>query len=44
MEPGLLYESPFTDFNPLGVAGIFSLADVNAVISILDDVRSRAVG
>ena len=44
MEPSLLYESPFTDFDPLGVAGIFSLADANAVISILDDVRSRAVG
>ena len=42
MEPGLLYESPFTDFNPLGVAGLFSLADTNAVIEILQGVKARA--
>jgi type I restriction enzyme R subunit len=42
MDPGLLYESPFTDFDPLGVSGLFSLADTNAVIAILDDVKRRA--
>jgi type I restriction enzyme R subunit len=42
MDPGLLYESPFTDFDPLGVSGIFSLADTNAMIAILDDVKRRA--
>ncbi|MDP1598714.1 DEAD/DEAH box helicase family protein [Phenylobacterium sp.] len=42
MDPGLLYESPFTDFNPLGVSGLFSLVDTDAVIAILDDVKKRA--
>ena len=42
MDPGLLYESPFTDFDPLGVAGIFSLADTNSVIEILREVRAHA--
>jgi type I restriction enzyme R subunit len=42
MEPGLLYESPFVDFNPMGVSGLFDQAEVAQVISILDDVRRRA--
>jgi type I restriction enzyme R subunit len=42
MEPSLLYESPFTDFNPLGVAGVFSLTDAKAVVDILHEVRRRA--
>ena len=41
-EPALLYESPFTDFDPKGVAGVFGQADANAVITILRDVRKRA--
>ena len=42
VEPRLLYESPFTDFDPMGVAGMFSAADAAEVISILDEVRERA--
>ena len=42
MDAKLLYESPFTDFDPMGVAGVFGQADIDAVIAILDDVRKRA--
>jgi type I restriction enzyme R subunit len=42
MEPRLLYESPFTDFAPLGVEGVFNGSDVAALIAILDDVNRRA--
>jgi type I restriction enzyme R subunit len=42
MEPRLLYESPFTDFNPLGVAGVFDAKKTAEVIHILEDVNRRA--
>jgi type I restriction enzyme R subunit len=42
MEPGLLYESPFTDFNPSGVAGLFDEKRVARVIHILADINRRA--
>jgi type I restriction enzyme, R subunit len=42
MEPKLLYESPFTDVNPHGIAGLFRQPEVEQVISILDQVRRRA--
>ena len=42
MDPRLLYESPFTDFDPMGVAGVFGDGDVDAVLAVLDSVRSRA--
>ena len=42
MEPRLLYESPFTDFDPMGVGGLFNAADSEAVVAILNDVRGRA--
>ncbi|MDB5439778.1 MAG: restriction endonuclease subunit, partial [Caulobacteraceae bacterium] len=41
MEPGLLYESPFTDMDPMGVSGMFG-TDAGVVIEILDEVRRRA--
>lgn len=41
VDPRLLYESPFTDFDPMGVAGLFSAPDAAEVISILDEVRAR---
>jgi type I restriction enzyme R subunit len=44
MEPRLLYESPFTDFDPMGVAGMFDRADTETVIGILEDVKRRAAG
>jgi type I restriction enzyme R subunit len=42
MEPRLLYESPFTDFDPLGVSGLFDATEAEAVIAILREVRRRA--
>ena len=37
-----LYQSPYTDFNPRGVEGVFSSHQVDKLISLLDDVRNRA--
>jgi EcoEI R protein C-terminal/Nucleotidyl transferase AbiEii toxin, Type IV TA system len=42
MDPRLLYESPFTDLDPLGVAGVFQERDVVQLIEILRDVQGRA--
>ncbi|MCX6980544.1 MAG: DEAD/DEAH box helicase family protein [Verrucomicrobia bacterium] len=43
MEAARLYESPYTDLNPQGVDGVFSTQQVDDLISILDDVRKRAI-
>lgn len=42
MDPRLLYESPFTDIDPLGIAGVFDAKEIDQVILILDEVRQRA--
>lgn len=42
MDPRLLYESPFTDLDPLGVAGVFEEGDVVQLFQILRDVEGRA--
>ena len=42
MDPRLLYESPFTDLDPSGVAGVFGDAEVVELIQILSDVQGRA--
>ena len=42
MDPGLLYESPFTDLDAMGVEGIFKSGDVVELVDILQDVRKRA--
>ena len=42
MDPRLLYKSPFTDIDPLGVAGIFAEGEVVQLIQILRDVQDRA--
>lgn len=42
MDPRLLYESPFTDIDPLGVAGVFKEGEVVELIRILQDVQGRA--
>jgi type I restriction enzyme R subunit len=42
MDPRLLYESPFTDLDPMGVAGLFTSQEVTELIGILDQVRYRA--
>ena len=42
MDAARLYESPYTNFHSQGVEGVFSSQQVDALISILEDVRSRA--
>jgi type I restriction enzyme R subunit len=42
MDPRLLYASPFTDLDPLGVAGIFAEGEVVELIQILREVQGRA--
>ncbi len=42
MEPELLYESPFTDINPQGPESIFSSAETNDIIRLLEEIRKRA--
>jgi len=44
MDARLLYDSPYTDFSPRGVDGVFEAKEVDELVSILDDVRKRAVG
>ncbi len=43
MDAARLYESPYTDFSPKGVDGVFSPTQVDELISILDEVRKRAI-
>ena len=42
MDPGLLYESPFTDINPRGPEGVFTSAQVDELVSVLTEIRDRA--
>lgn len=42
MDPRLLYESPFNDFDAMGVEGVFDNAGVVELIGILEEVRRRA--
>ena len=44
MDARLLYDSPYTDFSPRGVDGVFESKEVDELVSVLDDVRKRAVG
>jgi type I restriction enzyme R subunit len=44
MDAQLLYDSPYTDFSPRGVDGVFESKEVDELVSILDDVKKRAVG
>lgn len=43
MDAVLLYESPFTDITPQGPDGIFTSAQVNELVLLLDEVHARAV-
>lgn len=42
MDPALLYETPFTDFDTNGVEGVFEQADVIRLVEILRDVGNRS--
>ncbi len=42
MSARLLYESPYTDFSPRGVDGLFKPDEVTELFSILDEIRKRA--
>jgi type I restriction enzyme R subunit len=44
MEPSLLYESPFTDFSPKGVEGVFDSSEVTQLLSVLAAIREHAAG
>ena len=39
----LLYESPYTDLNPLGVEGLFKAGEIQTLFGVLDEIRQRAV-
>ncbi len=41
VDPQLLYESPFTDVDPMGVSGVFSDADALKIVDILAEVRKN---
>jgi type I restriction enzyme R subunit len=41
MDAAHLYESPYTDLNPLGAAGMFPPGQVDELISVLDEVKRR---
>ena len=43
MEPGLLYESPFTDFSAAGLDGVFPDTYATGIVEILGSIREAAV-
>jgi type I restriction enzyme, R subunit len=42
MDPKLLYESPFTDFDSNGVEGVFSPIDAATLVQTLRDLEANA--
>jgi type I restriction enzyme, R subunit len=42
MSAAQLYESPFTDFSPKGVEGVFGSEQVLQLVGIINDIRNRA--
>ena len=42
MDPKLLYESPFTDFDSNGVEGVFDAVDVKSLVETLRRLESNA--
>jgi len=43
MDPGLLYEPPFTDYSSTGLDGVFKDEDASRIVSILSSIREAAV-
>lgn len=41
MDPRLLYETPFTDFDSNGVEGVFPPADVAQLVRVLREIDAR---
>lgn len=44
MDPGLLYESPFTDIAPSGPEQVFTLQRAQKLVTIINDLNASAVG
>jgi len=42
IQVGRLYESPFTDFNPRGVDGVFNPEQVTRLVDVLEQIRASA--
>ncbi len=42
MDAAMLYESPFTDYHPQGVDGVFGGNQADELVSVLDAVRRHA--
>ncbi|MDX2099606.1 MAG: DEAD/DEAH box helicase family protein [Leptolyngbyaceae cyanobacterium bins.59] len=42
MDPGLLYEAPFTDINSQGPEGVFRPEQVDTLVSVLESIRIAA--
>jgi len=42
MEPARLYESPFIDSSPKGPEGLFSSAQVDEIVQVLQEIQMRA--
>jgi type I restriction enzyme R subunit len=40
MDPKLLYESPFTDFDSNGVEGLFAPVDVARIVQVLREINT----
>jgi len=41
IDPQVLYSSPYTDFDPMGVEGVFGAAGAAEVIAIVEGVKRR---
>jgi type I restriction enzyme R subunit len=42
MDPKLLYESPFTDFDSNGIEGVFNSTDAAVLVQTLRDLEANA--